>query len=74
MINPGEWKIYALDQWIEDSENKLIHQDKMMELIPPSLIPAQLPMKNYETIKMPLKIHRVLKKNVYNYYFVQLYI
>lgn len=45
MINPGEWKIYSLDQWIEDSENKLIHQDKMMELIPPSLVPAQLPIK-----------------------------
>ena len=46
MINPGEWKIYALDQWIEAGENQLIHQDKMMELIPPSLVPVQLPLTN----------------------------
>ena len=44
MINPGEWKIYALDQWIEAGENQLIHQDKMMELIPPTLVPVQLPL------------------------------
>ncbi len=43
MINPGQWKVYSLDQWIEDGENQLIHQDKMMELIPPTLTPAQLP-------------------------------
>ena len=46
MINPGEWKIYALDQWIEAGENQLIHQDKIMELIPPSLVPVQLPLTN----------------------------
>lgn len=39
MINPGEWRIYDLNQWIEDGENRLIHQDKIMELIPPSLKP-----------------------------------
>ncbi|MFZ3231728.1 MAG: hypothetical protein WA160_16085 [Pseudobdellovibrio sp.] len=43
MINPGEWKVYSLDQWTEDNENRLIHQDKMMELIPPSLKPMSLP-------------------------------
>ena len=43
MINPGQWKVYSLDQWVEDGENQLIHQDKMMELIPPTLMPAQLP-------------------------------
>ncbi|MBC7429991.1 MAG: hypothetical protein H7336_15360 [Bacteriovorax sp.] len=45
MINPGEWVIYSMDQWVEESENKLIHQDKMMELIPPSLKAQTLPMK-----------------------------
>lgn len=45
MINPGEWKIYALDQWVELDENRLVHQDKIMELIPPSLKPATLPKK-----------------------------
>ena len=44
MINPGEWKIYAYDQWVEDGENRLIHQDKIMELIPPSLTPKTLPL------------------------------
>lgn len=43
MINPGEWRVYRLDQWIEDGENRLIHQDKMMELIPPTLKPMAMP-------------------------------
>lgn len=42
LINPGEWKISELDQWIEEGENRLIHQDKMMELIPPSLKPVSV--------------------------------
>lgn len=37
LIQPGEWRISEIDQWIEDSENRIVHQDKMMELIPPSL-------------------------------------
>lgn len=37
LIQPGEWRISEIDQWIEDSDNRIIHQDKMMELIPPSL-------------------------------------
>jgi gas vesicle protein len=45
MINPGEWVVYNMDQWIEDSENHLIHQDKMMELTPPSLKAQTLPAK-----------------------------
>lgn len=39
LINPGEWRISEIDQWIEESENRLIHQDKIMELIPPTLNP-----------------------------------
>lgn len=39
MIRPGEWRVYDVDQWQEDGENRLIHQDKIMEMIPPSLIP-----------------------------------
>lgn len=37
LIQPGEWRISEIDQWIEDSENRIIHQDKIMDLIPPSL-------------------------------------
>jgi hypothetical protein len=46
LIEPGEWRIYSINQWIEDGENRLIHQDKVMELIPPSLKPVALPNQN----------------------------
>ncbi len=39
LVNPGEWRVYAIDQWMEDGENRLVHQDKIMELVPPSLVP-----------------------------------
>lgn len=41
LVNPGEWRISEIDQWLEEGENRLIHQDKIMELIPPSLQPNQ---------------------------------
>lgn len=41
LVNPGQWRIYATDQWIEDGENRMVHQDKIMELIPPSLLPGR---------------------------------
>lgn len=37
LIQPGEWRISEIDQWVEESENRIIHQDKIMELIPPAL-------------------------------------
>lgn len=39
LVRPGSWKILEIDQWVEDGENRLIHQDKIMELVPPSLAP-----------------------------------
>ena len=39
LIQPGEWKVFEIDQWIEDGENRLVHQDQIMELTPPSLSP-----------------------------------
>jgi len=48
LISPGEWRVLAIDQWIEDGENRLIHQDKIMELNPPSLKPITLPIQNGE--------------------------
>lgn len=39
MIEPGSWKIYEIDEWVEDGENRMIHQDKLMELTPPLLKP-----------------------------------
>ena len=39
LVNPGEWKIFKTDKWIEEDENVLVHQDKIMQLVPPSLKP-----------------------------------
>lgn len=39
LVRPGSWKILEIDQWVEDGENRLIHQDKIMELTPPTLSP-----------------------------------
>lgn len=39
LVQPGEWRVSEIDQWIEEGENRIIHQDKIMELVPPSLIP-----------------------------------
>lgn len=41
LINPGEWRVYEIDQWVEDGENRMIHQDKMMEMVPPTLVPGR---------------------------------
>lgn len=43
LISPGEWRVYQIDEWVEDGENRMIHQDKVMELIPPSLRPYVKP-------------------------------
>lgn len=37
MIVPGEYRIYSIDRWVPEGENRLVHQDKIVELIPPSL-------------------------------------
>lgn len=39
LIQPGAWRVSEIDQWVEDGENRLIHQDLIMELIPPTLNP-----------------------------------
>lgn len=48
MISPGEWRIYEINQWVDDGENRIIHQDKIMELIPPSLRPVSKPVSKGE--------------------------
>lgn len=37
MINPGQWSISEIDQWIDGGEGRIIHQDKMLELKPATL-------------------------------------
>lgn len=40
LVQPGSWRVSEIDQWVEDGENRLIHQGLIMELIPPSLNPS----------------------------------
>lgn len=37
LIDPGEWRVYQIDRWREDGENRLVHESAVMELSPPSL-------------------------------------
>lgn len=37
MVDPGQWTLYELDEWIDGGEGRLIHQDKMLELKPATL-------------------------------------
>lgn len=39
LVKPGRWSVYGLNQWILQGENVLIHQDKMMKLLPPEFNP-----------------------------------
>jgi hypothetical protein len=39
LVRPGSWRVMEVDEWVEDGENRLIHQDKIMELVPPTLSP-----------------------------------
>lgn len=48
LINPGEWRVSKIDQWIEDDENRLIHQDLVMDLVPPTLNPISRSTKKQE--------------------------
>lgn len=41
LVQPGSWRVSEINQWIEDGENRLIHQDTVMELIPPTLNPSR---------------------------------
>lgn len=37
MINPGQWSVSEIDQWVDGGEGRLIHQDKLLELKPATL-------------------------------------
>lgn len=41
LVQPGSWRVSEIDQWVEDGENRLIHQGLVMELVPPSLNPSR---------------------------------
>lgn len=37
LINPGEWRLYEIDEWEKIDDTKLVHKTEMVELIPPNL-------------------------------------
>ncbi len=39
LVKPGQWRVYKLDQWVSQGEGTMIHQDKMISIIPPQLNP-----------------------------------
>jgi len=39
ILKPGRWRLYKLDRWIDAGENQLLHQDKMIEIVPAKLNP-----------------------------------
>jgi len=34
IVKPGKWRLYKLDQWIDAGDNSMIHQDRMIEIMP----------------------------------------
>ncbi len=41
LITPGKWSVYRLNRWVTEGENTLIHQDRMVRMIPPVLSPKE---------------------------------
>lgn len=42
LVKPGRWSVYQLNSWVEQGENTIVHQDRMMRLDPPALAPNVL--------------------------------
>lgn len=40
LVKPGHWSVYRLNQWINQGEGTIIHQDRLVKLVPPQLTPA----------------------------------
>lgn len=38
LVNPGEWRILAIDAWEQIDETHLVHKTEMLEINPPKLI------------------------------------
>lgn len=39
LVKPGRWSVYRLNQWVNQGEGTIIHQDRLVKLIPPQLTP-----------------------------------
>ena len=40
LVRPGQWSVYRLNQWVTQGEGVIIHQDRMLKLVPPRLTPS----------------------------------
>ena len=40
LVRPGHWSVYRLNQWVTQGEGTIIHQDRLMKLVPPQLNPV----------------------------------
>lgn len=40
LVKPGHWSVYRLNQWVNQGEGTIIHQDRLVKLVPPQLTPA----------------------------------
>ncbi len=47
LVRPGQWSVYKLNQWIPHGEGLLIHQDRMVKLVPPQLSPNNQTFENF---------------------------
>lgn len=47
LVKPGSWSVYKLNQWVSQREGVMVHQDRMITLVPPQLTPKS------ETPKTP---------------------
>lgn len=43
LVKPGRWSVYRLNQWVNQGEGTIIHQDRLVKLVPPQLTPATQP-------------------------------
>ncbi len=46
LVRPGRWSVYKLNQWVAHGEGTLIHQDRMVKLVPPQLTPKSQSLSN----------------------------
>lgn len=51
LVKPGRWSVYKLNRWTVNGENTLIHQDKMIQLEPPTFSNSLSQTQNPEEVK-----------------------
>ena len=39
LVRPGRWSVYRLNQWVTEGDGAMVHQDRLVKLVPPELTP-----------------------------------